>query len=181
MATDSAANLSWLSRMMAGFSTVGVLILPIMVAVTFLFPDRTGWLMFDINHLGAAISTAVPLPYRIGALICEMVPTAFTLWALWSLRQLFLKYGKGDVFSAAALRYLNNVAVALFASVVVGFAMQAPISFLLTWSLGPGHRNISLSFGSADVATLFMAGVVLVIARVMVEARRVADENAKFV
>ncbi|MDE1940482.1 MAG: DUF2975 domain-containing protein, partial [Alphaproteobacteria bacterium] len=126
MASDSAANLSWLSRMMAGFSTVGVLILPIMVAVTFLFPDRTGWLMFDINHLGAAISTAVPLPYRIGALICEMVPTAFTLWALWSLRQLFLKYGKGDVFSAAALRYLNNVAVALFASVVVGFAMQAP-------------------------------------------------------
>lgn len=181
MTADSTSNLSWLSRLMAGFSAIGVVILPLLVAATFLFPDKTGWLMFDVNHLGAAINTGVPLPYRIGALICEMAPTAFTLWALWSLRQLFLKYATGEVFSAAALRYLNNVAVALFASVVVGFAMQAPISFLLTWPLGRGHAEISLTFGSGDVATLFMAGVVLVIARVMVEARRIADENAKFV
>ncbi len=181
MTADSASNLSWLSRLMAGFSAIGLFLIPLLVVATFVFPDKTAWLMFDVNHLGAALTMQVPLPYRLGALVCEMVPTAFTLWALWSLRQLFLKYAQGEVFSTAALQYLNNVAAALFASVVVGFAMQAPISFLLTWPLGPGHRAISLSFGSGDVATLFMAGVMLVIARVMVEARRMADENAKFI
>jgi hypothetical protein len=46
---------------------------------------------------------------------------------------------------------------------------------------GPGHREISLLFGTDDAATLFISGVMLVIARVMAEARRVADENAMFV
>ncbi|MDE2499709.1 MAG: DUF2975 domain-containing protein [Alphaproteobacteria bacterium] len=166
---------------MACCSAAGLLILPVMLAATFLLPDKTEWLMLDVDHLGSMLNAQVPILYRLGAFACEMVPTAFTLWALWSLRQLFLKYAAGDVFSSAALHYLNNVAVALFASVVVGFAMQAPISFLLTWPLGHHHAEISLSFGSGDAATLFMAGVMLVIARVMVEARRMADENAKFV
>ncbi len=64
---------------------------------------------------------------------------------------------------------------------IANFVVQAPISLALTWSLGHGHRAISLGFGSGDVSTLFMAGVVLVIARVMTEALRVADENAAFV
>ena len=177
----NSSNLAGLSRLMAGFSTVGAAILPLLVVVTFVFPGKTDWLSFDVNHLGATLSISVPLLYRLAALVCDLVPTGFSVWALWSLRQLFLKYSVGEVFSAEALQYLNNVAVALFAGVIVDFAMQAPISFLLTWPLGRGHTEISLGFGSSDVAQLFMAGVVLVIARVMVVARRVADENAKFV
>jgi len=169
------------SRIMAWLSTAGFLIVPAIVTYIFLDPGHSKWLMFDINHLGAELNDAVPLPFRLAALACALAAVGFTMWALWSLRQLFLKYAAGEVFSQEALRYLSNVAVALFAGVIVDFVMQAPISFLLTWSLGHGHREISLSFGSGDVATLFMAGVVLVIARVMAEARRMADENAGFV
>jgi len=62
---------------------------------------------------------------------------------------------------------------------VATFAMHAPISLIL--SLGIHKPQISLDFGSGDLATLFTAGVVLVIARVMNEAGRIAEENAKFV
>jgi hypothetical protein len=65
--------------------------------------------------------------------------------------------------------------------VIAGIIMQGAISLALTWSLGQGHRAISIGFGSNDIAGLFMAGVVFVIARVMAEARRVAEENAGFV
>ena len=88
---------------------------------------------------------------------------------------------EGYARACEALSALNQVAVALFASVIVAFISGAPITALLSWSNGPHHREISLSFGSDDVATLFIACTVLVIARVMAEAQRVADENAKFV
>jgi hypothetical protein len=175
------SSVAGLSTLMAWLSTIGFVLLPLVLAYIFVDPDRSRWLMFEYRHGGGWLSAAVPLDLRLLALACAMVPTAFSMWALWSLRRLFLLYAKGSVFSSDALAALNHVAVALFASVIAEFVMQAPISLVLTWANGPHHREISLGFGSNDVATLFMAGVVLVIARVMGEAQRVADENAKFV
>jgi Protein of unknown function (DUF2975) len=181
MAADAPSNLAWLSRLMAWLSTAGFVIVPAITIYAFIDPEKSRWLMLDFDHLGAALTAAVPLQFRAMALACELVSVGCTMWALWSLRSLFLLYADGDVFSKSALRALNYVAFALFSGVVANFVMQAPMSLALTYPLGHGHRVISLSFGSGDVATLFMAGVVLVIARVMTEARRLADENAKFV
>lgn len=177
----ASSNIAALSRVMARLSTAGFVLLPLAVIYCFVAPDQSGWLMFDFDHLGTELNDAVPLQFRLMALVAALGPTAFTMWALWSLRRLFLLYAKGEVFSAHALSALNQVAVALFASVIVTFAAGAPISLALTWARGAHHREISLSFGSGDVTTLFIAGVVLVIARVMAEAGRMADENAKFV
>ena len=95
-----------------------------------------------------------------GAPVCDQVngptPEAFIVWALWSLRGLFLLYARGEVFSPEALRLLNTVAVALFASVIVGFVMHAPITFVLSLAT-PGHHAIGLDLGSDDFVTLFCA------------------------
>ena len=170
-----------LSRVMAWLSLAGFLLLPLITAYGFLSPEKSKWLMLDFDHLGAALNGDVPLNFRLLALLCEFFSVGFSMWALWSLRRLFLIYAHGEVFSSGAFRALNNVAVALFGGVIASFVMQGPISFLLSYPLGPGHRYISLGFGSADLSSLFVAGVVLVIARVMAEARRVAEENAGFV
>src|SRR6185437_1428433 len=174
-------NLAGLSRIMAGLSGAGLIFYPLMIVAVFLFPGSpTDWMMFQ-DHLGPMLNAHVPLSFRLAALACEAAPTAFVIWALWSLRQLFLRYAAGDVFSNGALRLLHHVAVAIFAQVIVAFIAQGPVTFLLTYPLGHGHRSISLSLGSDDVFSLFMAGVVLVIARVMAVARRMADENESFV
>jgi hypothetical protein len=170
-----------LSRFMSWLSLAGFVLMPAITAYVFLCPDTSQWLIFDINHLGATLNGKVPLNFRLIALACEAIPVGFCMWALWSLWRLFQIYARGEVFSAKAFEALNHVAWALFGEVIASFLMQGPISFALTYDLGKGHRYISLGFGSGDVATLFMAGVVLVIARVMAEARRVAEENAGFV
>jgi hypothetical protein len=174
------SNLRTLSRFMAGLTTIGLLIYPIGDIAVYLRPQHTQWLMLDADHMGGLINGSVPLAYRLCALAFSMVGVSFTIWALWSLRRLFLHYSRGDVFSADALRLMKNIAIAIFAGVIVTFVMHAPISLALTWYLGHGHREISLDFGSGDVASLFTAGVVLVISRVMAEAQRAADENTKF-
>lgn len=179
--SQSQISLARLSRLMAWLSAAGFVLVPAIITVIFLYPDQSAALMFKLDHLGVPLDSSVPFAYRVAALICALIPAAFTMWALWSLRALFLHYAQGVVFSRAALSALNHVAIALFAGVIMGFVMQAPISAILSWHLGAGHRAISLGFGSGDISTLFMAGVVLVIARVMAEARRVADENESFV
>lgn len=170
-----------ISRVMAWLSLAGVLLVPAITIYVFLWPDASQWLMFNIDHLGAALNGRVPLSGRLIALACEMVPVGFSMWGLWSLHRLFLLYAGGQVFSLAAFRALNDVAAAIFGDVIASIVMQAPMSLALTYALGHGQRHISIAFGSGDVASLYSAGVVLVIARVMGEARRMADENAGFV
>lgn len=174
-------NLVRVSRIMSVMATLGMIVVPVIIAAIFLYPGATQFLMLNISHVGEKLTEAVPIQHRIDALFCEVVPLGFTVWALWSLRQLFSNFANGHVFSAEPLRHLNNVATALFLGVLADFVMEAPISYLLSLHNPPGHREISLSFGSNDAVWLFIAGTVLVIARVMGEARRVADENAAFV
>ncbi|MBS0469983.1 MAG: DUF2975 domain-containing protein [Proteobacteria bacterium] len=179
MAETERSNLVWLSRIMALLSAIGMVLAPLGDAAAFLWPGTRGGLDLNVDHMNGLLSDAVPLQYRLGALAFSLTEVALVVWALWSLRKLFLCYARGEVFAPTSLNLLNHVAVALFASVVVTFAMQVPISLIL--SIGLGKPQISLDFGSNDAVTLFTAGVVLVIARVMNEAGRIAEENAKFV
>ncbi len=181
MPDNDPSNLAWLSRVMAGLATAGAVITPLAVIYSYPLPDSAKAMNFSVDQTSTLLTGAVPLVYRAAAMVFSLGAEAFTVWALWSLRLLFLGYARGEVFTPRALALLNNTAVAMFAGVIVTFAMHAPISVLLSWPSGPGHRELSLGFGNGDVANLFAAGVVLVIARVMVKARGLADENAKFV
>jgi hypothetical protein len=181
MADPVSPKLARLSQVMAVLATLGIIVVPAIVAAIFLYPGATEFLMLNISHVGGKLTEAVPIQYRIEALFCEALPVGLTVWALWSLRQLFSNFADGRVFSAEPLRHLNHVATALFLGVLADSVMEVPVTYLLTRHNPAGHREITLSFGSNDVIWLFIAGTVLVIARVMAEARRVADENAAFV
>ncbi|MGH6871679.1 MAG: DUF2975 domain-containing protein [Rhizomicrobium sp.] len=169
------------SRIMAWLSIAGAVIGPVVVTLCFLFPDATRVLDIHFGHLGAELTDAVPIEYRAMAMLCALVPAAVGSWGLIALARLFRCYVVGEVFSGRALHALSQVTAALFWNVLAAFVMQAPISILLTWYLGHGHRQVSLSLGSDDAQVLFVAGVTFVIARVMAEARRIADENEGFV
>ncbi|MEJ0043729.1 MAG: DUF2975 domain-containing protein [Rhizomicrobium sp.] len=127
MPDNFAANLAWLSRVMAGLATVGLFVSPLAVVVGYVWPGSTDALMFDVDHTGALLSERVPLAFRLAALVCSLGGEAFTVWAFWALRSLFLLYARGEVFSQRALACLNHVAVALFAGVIVSFVLHAPI------------------------------------------------------
>lgn len=175
-------QLTRLSTVMAWLATLGAILIPVVVAACFLFPGQgTDWMMFRLSHTGVEVTQSIGVFYRVVALALYLIPTGFEIWALWSLRRLFLLYTEGEVFSPGAIAALNHVAAGLFWSVITGLVIEAPVSLALSWPQGHGHREISIGFGSNDVLWLFVAGSVLAIARVMAEARRVADENASFV
>jgi Na+-driven multidrug efflux pump len=168
------------SRIMAVLSWAGAVLFLLMPILIFVFPDQTKALNMHMSHVDG-LTGAVPLTDRLLALACDLVPAGIAAWGLLALAQLFRLFSLGQIFSPANLRALSRVATAMFWYVVTTFVMQAPVSYLLSHHNPPGHRMISLGFGSDDIEVLFLAGATFVIARVMAEARRMADENAGFV
>ena len=169
------------SRVMAWLSLVGAILAPAVTALCFIWPATTIGLDIRFSHIDAASMAGVPASDRLIALVFALVPALIATWGLVALARLFRAFTQGEIFSLPALRALSTITSALFWNVVAGFVMQAPITYFLSHHNGPGHRYISLGFGSDDVEMLFLAGVAFVIARVMAEARRVAEENAGFV
>jgi hypothetical protein len=169
------------SRIMAFLSYAGAALTPIVLVLAFTVPGLARVLDIKINHVNVASLTAIPLDDRLFALAFLLVPAGFAVWGLLALARLFHLFAQGQIFAPENMRALSQVSAALFWNVVTAFLMQAPETFFLSYHAGPGHREISLGLGSDDVEILFLAGATFVIARVMAEARRVADENESFV
>ncbi len=168
------------SKIMAWLSAAAVFIVPAGTAFEFVSPHLARIVGFNFDHHGLGhLTNAVPFTDRMFALLCTLVPVAIAIWGFLALARLFRCFAAGEIFSADALRALSRVTAALFWYVLAEFLMEVPISYFLT--AHTGHHDLSLTLGSEDVTTLFVAGVAFVIARVMAEARRVADENAAFV
>jgi hypothetical protein len=177
-----SAKLRKASRVMAWLSIAGAVLYVAGDLLVFLAPEFCHHLGFiEVHHTGIEITPQIPLVFRAGALFADFIPGALIVWALIELFRLFRLYAAGLVFDTAALSCLNRVASLMFWYVLVSFLAQAPISFLLSWPGPAGNREISLTVTTHDFSVLFVAGVVLVIARVMAAAQQLADENAKFV
>jgi hypothetical protein len=177
------ARLALMSRVMAWLTLAAAIALPLMVLATYLAPNEMRPLNLRLYHLSAGrnFSAAVPLDDRMLAFACAAVPLSIAVWGLLTLRQLFEAFAARDVFSQETSNTLRALSLALFAFVVAAFAAEAPISYFLMRADPHRSFTFALSIGLEDLVALFAAAVAAVIARVMSEATRIADENAKFV
>ena len=175
-----SAGLGRTSSILSGVAIFGAGFWPLLVSAEFLIPDAMQAQGFksDIEVL-QLLSDEIPIQDRLLALACYAVPTGFAIWGLVSLARLFRSFAGGRVFSEAALIALRRIGTALALNVATGFFLQIPISYFLTRDY-PGHRG-TLGFGVADIVLLFVAGATYVFARVLADAKRVAEENASFV
>ena len=169
------------SRRMAFLSKAAVMLAPLSTLLLFLFPDQVrdvGGAFSITAHYARQLHNTVPLSDRLIALAFAMIPTAIAVWGLLGLLRLFRAFASGDVFSEVPLRALCTIATALFWNVIATMITEPAISFFLSRA----HAlDVHFTLAADDAELLFLAGVAYVIARVMAEAKSLADENAKFV
>lgn len=113
--------------------------------------------------------------------LVSLLPVGGGLYALLHLWRLFGEYGRGRVFGATA-----QDALVRFAWAVLLLALLLPLArglMTVALSIGnpPGQRFLSISIAWFDCLHILFGAVLVAIARVMVEARRLADDNAGFV
>ena len=81
----------------------------------------------------------------------------------------------------AAARRLRSCGFAVLISAAKTAVGAVLLSMAVSIDLPKDHRVLSVSLSSDDLGLLLIGGIVLVIARVMEEAARLAEENAAFI
>lgn len=173
-------RLSALSRVLGWICLALIVFLPVSVLVA--------WLNYDVfgaglaERLGIGQEHGVPdalMPVQIAMGIgVMMVPVGLMMFALWNLRRLFMGFGAGQIFTLENTRSLRIFAWSAMAVIVVQFFTDGLLSVVLTLNNPPGQRVLALSLSSEQIVALFIGAVFVVIARVLEEGRKLADENA---
>lgn len=174
------ARVQHVSRIMRLLCTVAIVALPVGLALMWLYFDtvRDGWPAVNVVP---NLPPRLPIAERAAGFAITMIPAGMVVYGLLRLRALFGLYARGEVFHPAAARCLRGFAWAL---VLVGASNPltgALLSVALTLGNPPGERTLSISLGSDDLGTVFLGGLLLVIAWIMGEAGRIAEENRQFV
>ncbi|MDC7786752.1 DUF2975 domain-containing protein [Rhodoplanes sp. TEM] len=177
---SSQARLARLSRRMAWVTTVGIVLIIVLMGLAFAIPDWSRNLL--LNRLGAT-GAKLPLgPAEQAALAAiYAVPIGVMVWGLWHVRALFRDFAIGRVFTADAAERLRRFGLSVLLQGPLGPLTATALALALSLGNPPGQRYLVLTVSINDYVALIVGGVLVAIAAVMREATRLADENAAFV
>jgi hypothetical protein len=110
-----------------------------------------------------------------------LLPGPLGLMALWQLRRLLGHYRQGALFDLHAARLLRQVGLWLTGMGVLQTLAPTLGALALTLHNPPGHRILALQVNFENYTVLLFGTVIVLLASVMVEAARIAQENQEFV
>jgi hypothetical protein len=168
-----------LSQVMAVFCLVLIAVMPLGVV--------SYWGMTDVAEIAR---DALPpmelqetlLPWqRILAGLISAIPLAVFAVGLWQARQFFRRYSAGQIFSSRAAHNLSRFAGWTLASVIVSILCQPAVTTVLTLTYPEGSRILMVSISSQKVFLMFFAAMVYLMANIIRQGQRLAEENATIV
>ena len=153
------------------------------------FPLISGLILFQAGTNGvlalAPVYVDVIVPPGILAwvgIICLLaVMVGLLMGLMWHVRALFGLYAKGQVLTAPPANEISYIGKFLFASAVFGVLADPLFSILLTSGNPAGQRTFALMLSSGDFAYAIGGGLLWLIAWVMQEAVRMADDSARII
>lgn len=172
------ARIARLASILRVACTIGMVALPALVLIEFWTIDVSGFLGVPP---GIVLIGNIPLVSQLLALAVAALPVGLGIYGLYWLRRLFGLYRQGRIFSVDNSRCLKAFAWTQIASGLLQPFVGAALSVIVSWHNPPGERVLAIEVGSNTVGTILFGLLILVIAWVMGEASRVADENAQFV
>lgn len=159
-------------------------------AIIFALPLGLAFIWANLGALGpefiAQVSGGVQIEtLGVGTLFLgfaiSMIPVSMLIYGLVQLRRLFGLYGAGQIFSRLHAVYLRRFALASILSVFLKILSGSLLSVLLSFNNPPGARHLTVSITSDHLGTVFLGSVLLVIAWIMVEGSKMAEDNAQIV
>ncbi|WP_300670978.1 DUF2975 domain-containing protein [Desulfoluna sp.] len=121
------------------------------------------------NHL--------PVTLQVLGFAFSLLPMSALGYGLINIRQLFSYYRQGVIFSFEHVILFKKTAKGLVLWVLASIVYESAKSVIFSLGNPPGSRVIGVSFGSPELTTLVIGGVVFFIAWVMDEGRVLNEEN----
>ena len=131
---------------------------------------------FKITNLPGNPKEALTLASRLLCFSISMIHNAALMFCFYQLIRLFKLYEIGQVFSRENIKHIKMASFGIFAYVIACFITHGLLSVALTMNNPPGERTLGLSFQFDDASTLVIGFIILLIANVMDEARKLKDE-----
>lgn len=118
---------------------------------------------------------------RIIGFTVSLLPTVIVMYGLNNLATLFKSYENGQIFTVKNVGYLKQLGYTLFAWVIGGWVYQALLSYTLSYQaakLFKHHDMVQVIIQGTDATAFIVGGILILIAWVMDEACKIADEQA---
>ncbi|MEJ2693048.1 MAG: DUF2975 domain-containing protein [Candidatus Thiodiazotropha sp.] len=169
-----------LSRLLATCCLILITALPIVVVAYWAVSD-TSMLAAHANLTPTVIQGKLSIWQRIVAGVLSEIPLVLFMIGLWQARRCFKQFSDGKFFSATAVRSLSRFAGWTAASVIASVATTTLVSVVITLQNPVESRTLTVSFGSDQLLLLFFAGMVWLMASVIHQGQKLAEENASFI
>jgi hypothetical protein len=118
---------------------------------------------------------------QLGAVVLSSVPLLVLTYGLMNLRALFGGYARGEYFAPAAASHMEATGRSVAYWVLANTVCEPLLSAWVTMNAPAGERFVSISIESSAIVALFLAGCVIVIARVLSRASELDHENRQFI
>ena len=179
---ENTRRITIASRRLRRTCTVLIYLLPLISAVFWAFFNQ----LFDpassvptsMVPLPAPVTQELPGLVRLGAFVTELIPLSAMIYGILKLRELFGLYEKGLIFTAKNVACFRSLGRTLIVWVICDVVTNSLLSVVLTLPNPPGHRMITVGLYSADFTAIFVGIVILIIAWVMDEARKIQEDQA---
>lgn len=117
---------------------------------------------------------------RFWGCVVSMIPATISMLCFRELKHLFMLYEQANIFTIKNVKCYKKLGILYFLSILIGFVYQALLSAVLTWHhLIAGKHQIVINFGTADLHTILIGSLLLVLAWIMSEGVALADEQAQ--
>ncbi len=175
---NNRVKITKVSAVFYGFLSFLLAALPVGVMLYWIFINELPETLLTVNMQSMPlVSPPLPVSLRLMGFLASLFPLCALLSVLYSLRKLFAQYRGGNFFSLAHVVLFKKIAWALFLWVLLSIGFDGVQSVLFSWSNPPGSRVLHIGMSSGDVAMLGISGLVLFIAWIMDEGRRLSEEN----
>jgi Protein of unknown function (DUF2975) len=118
---------------------------------------------------------------RLEGFAISMIPMLLLFFMLYQAYALFGSFRIGSVFADDAPARLRRIALGLIALAALRPVTGALIGAALTASNPAGQRILAFGLSIDDYMIAALGGLLLVLARVFLEANRLSDENRQIV
>lgn len=123
------------------------------------------------------VDHTIPLELRIIGFMTSLLPLSALIYGVNNLRNLFLFYIKGKIFSSDHVLIFKRVAISLLLWVLASIVYESSKSVLFSAGNPPGQRVLNVGFTSSEFTLLVVGGIAWIIAWVMDEGRMMNEER----
>ena len=181
-----------INRRLAGLARL-VRLLCVLLALLQLGYFLLAWVFVESSRVGPVAVSFWPRGLPVGAvagltpalrwsgLACAL-PTVLLLgYALWRLDLMLRACARGQMFARRTVGHLKAFAAGLLATLVLTITEPALRALVWKFGFGDSGRSVNVGVSSEELILMLICALFFLLASMMHEARRIAEDNEGFV